>query len=360
MNHKKPATLKSYGRAFQTIAMSAAADARIRRALDVRAPRKRRWVPFVWALPLAAACGLLAVWVNTSTPNPQHGCEIVRESMATRYVGRCDVDLSAMTVHLEADAKLVQNQTGVSLMAGTAHFGVRKVRPGEPPVEVRVPEASIVVLGTEFTVTVTDQTSQVDLRSGHVRFVHQGRGAVEMWPGQRLTFETRTGKTEVVNVRTRDAADGVASTVTASPLGASDAAATATPAPLQSSGPDPRSSKQRPARVGAASSHATTTAAPPAPPSDLQLALELRAQGRYEEALARLSKVSVEDAHASEVVDFERATLTELQAPERACARYREHLARFPNGRYRAAVLQKLARCVPSSASSGAPTGGSP
>jgi hypothetical protein len=358
MNQKKPATLKSYGRAFQTISMSAAADARIRRALDAHTPPARRWLPALWALPLAA-CGLLVFWLTRPEPTTARGCDVVRESADTRYTGSCDVALTAMTVHLAADATFVQQESNVLLAAGTAHFSVRKVRPGERPVEIRIPEASIVVLGTEFTVTVTDNTSRVHLRSGRVRFVHQGHGAVEMLPGQQLTFETKTGKTEVVTVSTTPAddpehdatsVDSTADDNTAddNTAGNNTTANNTTPPATPPLGVPEVFPSNRPGRaLTPPSAHAEpTSSATAAPPTDLQVALELRAQGRYDEALARLGNVNPPDARAREVVDFEQATLIELQAPQRACSRYRQHLSHFPDSRYRAAVLQKLARCA--------------
>lgn len=349
MNQKKPATLKSYGRAFQSVAMSSAADARIRRALDVQTPPPRRWWPLAWAVPIVVAAACLVLWQTNSDTSAGRGCEVTRESVATRYAGRCDVELSAMTVHLEPDATLVQQAAHVLLASGTAHFEVRKVLPGDPAVEVHVPEASIVVLGTEFTVTVTDHTSRVQLRSGRVRFVHEGHGAVEMWPGQELTFETKTGKTEIVTVSPAPSnAHELAATSTASSAPALGASVqTAEPPSSQNAGavgnPQTQPRRRNVASPGAPSAPSPAPSA--AVSSDLQVALDLRAQGRYDEALGRLEKVNPVGAHAREVVDFEQATLTELQAPQRACARYRQHLQRFPQSRYRAAVLQKLARC---------------
>lgn len=343
-----PPSLKSYGRAFQTVSMSAAADARIREALEVRTPRTRRWFPLVWALPLAAACGCLLFWLTRPTPTVAGACEVTRESSDTRYAGNCDVELTAMTVHLDPDAKFVQQSSGVQLDSGTAHFSVRKVRAGEPPVEIKVPEASIVVLGTEFTVTVNDQSSRVHLRSGRVRFVHQGHGAVEMWPGQQLTFETKTGKTEVVTVSAPPANDEHGDTPeleTPSTSTAQEASASSPQmaAPVRQR---PRNGAALSKAAGSAASVAATPSATATPPSHLQLALELRARGRYDEALSHLENVNPSSAHAREVVDFEQATLTELQTPERACARYRQHLTRFPRSRYRAAISQKLVNCT--------------
>lgn len=344
MNPKKPATLKSYGRAFHAISMSAAADQRIRRALEGQAPRTRtRAVVSMWALPVVAVCGLL-LWLEWPGDTTTHACDVARESTDTRYAGRCDVELRAMTVRLAPDATFVEHERDVALAAGTAHFSVRKVAPGEPPVRVRVPGASIVVLGTEFTVTVTDQTSRVSLLSGHVQFVHDGRGAVDMRPGQQLTFEAKTGKTEVVTVSAADASTetsraevrNVAPPEPSSPSPATESTHLP-PSPPPGAVTRTRSESSPRTPNGASSADA--------PSSDLQAALELRAQGRYEEALVRLERVTPQGSHAREVVDFEQATLTELQTPSEACVRYRQHLARFPSSRYRAAVLQKLARC---------------
>jgi ferric-dicitrate binding protein FerR (iron transport regulator) len=290
MTQKKPtlikgstgntSTLKSYGRAFQTVSMSAAADARIREALEVRTPRTRRWFPVVWALPLAAACGCLLFWLTRPAPTVAGACEVTRESSDTRYAGNCDVELTAMTVHLDPDAKFVQQSSGVQLDSGTAHFSVRKVKAGEPPVEIKVPEASIVVLGTEFTVTVNDQSSRVHLRSGRVRFVHQGHGAVEMWPGQQLTFETKTGKTEVVTVSAPPADDehSVAAADVAPPTNtAANAAPEVSTAEVADVGRRrPRASGKELSKASATPNATTPTATPP---SELQLALELRARG---------------------------------------------------------------------------------
>jgi hypothetical protein len=368
MTQKKPATLKSYGRAFQTISMSASADARIRQALDTETPRARRWFPVAWALPIVAACSFLLFWFVQSVAPTERACDVTRESADTRYAGRCDVELNAMTVHLEADATFVQQEGSVLLSAGTAHFSVRKVQPGEPAVEIRVPEASIVVLGTEFSVTVSDHASRVHLRSGRVRFVHQGHGAVEMWPGQQLTFETKTGKTEVVTVSATSAGnrEPEAAPMATPPQSSTPANSEPELAPpsnvdaqlrSRSSHSEAASAREVSARAATTTGATTTSASTTAPPSDLQAALELRAQGRYDEALARLDHVNPESAHAREVVDFEQATLTELQSPERACARYRQHLERFPKSRYRTAVLQKLGRCASTTGTSAAESG---
>lgn len=376
MSHKpESATLKDYGRAFQTIPLSNAADQRIRSALD-GSPREKH-VKWLWAVPVAAACALALLLARGSLFEPSSACEVTRNGDHTRYSGRCIVDLATMALRLEADATLDHHAEEVRLVRGTARFDVRKVPTGAPPVRIEVPEASIEVLGTQFTVTVAAHTSRVQLHEGRVRFLHAGSGTVEMSPGEQLTFENATGRTQVVTVEglaapkaspiqavTSNAAP-TASQRGATPQGLAqpdvtdNRAATRQDAPLAPVPPASEASAVSSAanralqvsrvNIGAtlvpSSNTLPSTAPSAAGPSELQHALQLRAQGRYDEALEALENVTATGTRAREVVDFEQATLTELRTPEHACVRYQQHLANFPQSRYRAAVLGKLARC---------------
>lgn len=360
----KPATLKQYGRAFRATSLSAPTDARIRAAIDEPRQPRQRWFPLAWATPLVAACALAALWARTSADSS--ACEVTEQVDHTRYAGRCDLDLEAMTLQLSPGAVVEERNTRVSLALGTAHFSVRKVQPGQPPVTIALPDASIEVLGTEFTVEILNNATRVHLHSGRVRFRHQGRdpsssgSSVDMLPGQLLTFESRTGKTELVTLdasavsdpsRLHDApanqaapsSEGAAS-VAQHPEASTEAQATDGAASTATKTHDikPTTSAKAPSPAPVA-----TTSAPPArsPTSELDEALRLRAAGRYEEALAALDDVNPQTTRAREVVDYERAALTEHTSPARACTRYRQHLVVFPQSRYRAAVLDKLTRC---------------
>lgn len=360
----KPASLKQYGRAFRATSLSAATDAKIRAAIDCPQRPRQPWLPLVWATPLVAACAALALWVHTSVDS--NACEVTEQSDHTRYEGRCDVELEAMVLQLSPGAVVEDHDSRVRLALGTARFSVHKVAAGQPPITIALPDASIEVLGTEFTVEVLQRSSRVHLHSGRVRFLRQGRGpnpdsgAVDMVPGQLLTFENHTGKTELVTLdasaasdpnRLHDAVDAkpVLAPMVAdpSPVSAPSSAPGATSdlhQPSDRHQPSANDSKQA-AKATVRSSAASPTPATTAQPSVLDEALRLRAAGRYDEALAALDDVSPQGTRAREVVDYERAALTEHTSPTRACARYRRHLVEFPQSRYRAAVLDKLARC---------------
>src|SRR5690606_37042948 len=147
--------------------------------------------------------------------------------------------------------------------------------------------ASIVVLGTEFTVTVTEHTSRVSLLSGHVRFVHDGNGAVDMKPGQQLTFEAKTGKAMLATVSPADSSQEPSQAT--APRVTSPEASNAPPpvaplrvAPIRDDSPLAADLPAQPKHHRTASSPRAAESAS-AGSSDLQAALELRAQGRYDE-----------------------------------------------------------------------------
>lgn len=361
----KPATLKQYGRAFRATSLSATTDAKIRAAIDNPQRPRRHWFPLVWATPFAAACAALTLWIYVSADS--HACEVTEQSDHTRYAGQCDVELRTMAVQLSPGAVVEEHDSRVRLSHGAAHFSVHKVEPGHPPVTVTLPDASIEVLGTEFTVEISHNVSRVHLQSGRVRFLRQGRGldtgAVDMVPGQLLTFESRTGKTEVVTLDANAASDPNR-LHDALPAEPASAPVNATSSPSSAPSPEPETTSQSPnnsndtkrttqgaARSPAAPTAPTSTAATntatagTVQSSVLDEALRLRAAGRYDEALAALDDVNPQGTRAREVVDYERAALTEHTSPARACVRYRRHLVEFPQSRYRAAVLEKLAQC---------------
>ncbi|MBL8919237.1 MAG: FecR domain-containing protein [Myxococcaceae bacterium] len=220
-------------------------------------------------------------------------------------------------LEVSAAASLRPLDDGLEVVAGKVSLDVDHAHPRAAPFRVRVSHGLIEVLGTRFIVVQGELGGEVTLLRGSIRFLADDGQRRLLEPGETLRWPLP-------------------------PV----AAAIEAPAPAPKPAPAPSTPPRTPRPTAAPVKEALGT-----PPFDVaqfidELAL-LRSRGAYEEAVARLTRTLAE-GHApatDERLSFELGSLLgrQLRDAERACAHWREHLRRFPQGRYQADVTQARA-----------------
>ncbi|MEJ7733075.1 MAG: FecR domain-containing protein [Polyangiaceae bacterium] len=231
--------------------------------------------------------------------------------------GRCTLrdEVAGMTLEVDGAARLVREGAAVRVASGKVGFAVDPRRT-EAPRRVVVSQGEIRITGTRFTVEERGAAGNVTLHEGAIEFAAPGREPVRLMPGQALAWPLLD---EVSLDQLPDAA-------------AAPVASVALPAP-----PLPMATGSSPAVSGA----------PPAPPGDDALPVDaiariesLRSQGRYAEAAA-LAATTPGSATTRERLSYEQGIYTwQLRDRDKACAHWRDHAARYPNGRYAVEVAR--------------------
>jgi len=198
----------------------------------------------------------------------------------------------------------------VFVLDGWVVFDVDPVREG-PPVRIGVSEGTIEVIGTRFSVYQDHSRGHVELVEGRIRWLPRSVGEevadpVELDPGDRFAW----------GAPSRSLATGVAEGEAQVAQGE-------------------RAGAGEPGRA-------------PKTPKSIDDIGRLRAKGRYLEALvlARDLARKTRDPRTREVLHYEAGTLIEgpLGDAGAACEHWREHLSRYPTGRYAESVTHRLAR----------------
>lgn len=264
-----------------------------------------------WALagtpeaPLRLEPALVELRVPTpSSPLPD--CVQFGDAGAVALRGACAWQLTspAMTVASFGDSSMRLADGMLTVVDGWLVFDVERVEVG-PPVRVGVAGGVVEVLGTRFSVYQDETRGHVELVEGRIRMLGDAGADATLQPGDRFTWHaTRPGELQTAAER-------------ASAHAASEAPARRV-----------RESKgvNEPIREIAA----------------------LRAEGRFLEALdlARRWAKESRSARTREVLHYEAGTLIEgpMGDASAACRHWREHLARYPKGRYTEQVALRLAR----------------
>jgi transmembrane sensor len=308
-----------------------------RAAAPSRARRRPRNAPRRWlAVPALAmaALALFALVFARRAASPVAG-PVVMEQVAGFVVvarsedlllrgeattvdvarGRCTLrdEVAGMTLEVDGGARLVREGAAVRVASGKVGFAVDPRRT-EAPRRIAVSQGEIRITGTRFTVEERGAAGHVTLHEGGIEFVAPGREPVRLLPGQALAWPLLD---EVSLEQLPDAA-------------AAPVASVALPAPAL-----PMASVSSPA-------------APPAPPGDEALPVDaiarieaLRSQGRYAEAAA-LAASTPGSATTRERLSYEQGGIYtwQLRDRDKACAHWRDHAARYPNGRYAVEVAR--------------------
>ncbi len=215
----------------------------------------------------------------------------------------------------------------VRLFAGRVVLDVAHQTSWSTPARVLVSSGAIEIVGTRFTVNQRARGGEVALHDGAIRFVDDA-GTVMLSPGQVLVWPRSASPPQPdAGTSTPGTSPSSASSAAASPSAASTSAASTSVAP-KSSG--------LPASAPVTSADASAL---------MRRVEELRSRGRYEEAAELLRQRDEElPAATRERLSFERGSLLTYQRKDkaRACAHWTTHVARYPNGRYRADVQQAV------------------
>ena len=185
---------------------------RIARELDRRDRQARwPWVPMMTFVAGAAVVLAFLAWARaprvdvSPTATPRHAliaapdCSTVGANGAVAVDGACQVISRepGMRVQTMADAKLDVEHKTIRLRKGTALFDVDPV--DGDPVRVQTPAGVVIVVGTRFTVDVSDGTTHVDLFEGKVEFHGNDGNVTPIEAGQQWAFGETQGGGELLD-----------------------------------------------------------------------------------------------------------------------------------------------------------------
>jgi hypothetical protein len=302
--------------------MPAAAAARVRRRLDQRARPSRRIGVTVLALAAAGAGAWLIARPQASSERSSSFVDGVEADGVETIVRSPDLQLSVDarhavlhvdrgsctlrvrdwgTVSLRAGSSLRRADDGLELSSGAADFAVDKRAPANGSTFVHVPQGSIEITGTRFSMIQSERVGSVHLDEGSIRFHAPDGRTVALVPGQSLAW----------------------------PLPAEVAAAVETAPAARDTTVNPVTAAQR--KVPSSQ-----------PGTDrgglVEQIAKLRAEGRYQELVEALGAAIGRERRAlmRERLSFELgAVLTyHLVANERACTHWAAHDRAFPGGHY--------------------------
>jgi hypothetical protein len=373
---------------LRKMTMGAAMDSRIRRTLrqaEKRVAERPVLKPHLGRLfAVGAAAALIAVGVYRSaqraaTPAEQVAasdrvqlgsapCVVTEDSMAKVYAGRCSIRLPSLSFDARAGTTVRAVEGALQLVYGTAVFDVAHVPPGQPAVVIGVGGGQIEVVGTRFEVEQQQKEGAVSLFEGRIRFRDPDGRVVEIRPGERFRWVNRgLEESSSGSASSRqDESPPVASSATYPPSGpmkprAVEAHALES-APHASAKPSRRPSESNAGSASTAPPSSGTTASDvtiesqemPGGGADaihrglsqaVDQVIRLRAQGKYQEAMAILRKLprAQLDERTAEVLSFEEGNLLEHAGDDEAtCRHWDDHVRRFPRGSYRGFVEAKI------------------
>jgi hypothetical protein len=267
----------------------------------------------------------------------------------TEYMGQCNITSDGVTVLTEPGSVVSGFGRVWAVGRGRCRFKVEPIAPGTEPLRVQVNGGVIEVMGTEFLIEEREQSGSVELYSGKIRFVATGRPAVDLLPGEQLSWVRAPQSAEMPDSETPNSE---------APIGTTKTGETPSSETPSSEAPNSGTPSSEAPVVGAAAPSvvATEVVESPLPVAtttlsevnlEVERALRLRSLGQYREALRALNALIPKplDVHTREVLSFEKGTILERLAAPNSCAHWAEHLAQFPAGRYRSLVETKLGNC---------------
>lgn len=335
------AAWRGVDRDFREFGLPPASQARIderllRRLAQSRPVTRRR--PLLWASTALAGCACAGLILALALPRWRvpatlEGMRISSSENLRTTVGpdrtisidrgRCELADAAWgaRLHAEAPARLRREAAGLRVISGTVVVTVETRPAGADPVHVLVSHGLIQVVGTRFTVVQEENAGRVTLHEGRIRFTFADGEETLLAPGQTLAWP-RPSRQEQPQRGTPEEAPPLVSP--AKPVEPHDEAAPVAPGP--------RTSERT--RV------------------DLDVLLDrlasLREQGRFREAAAQLTHALKGHFTAAtrERLSYELGAILTYQLNDaaRACAHWRDHQRRHPQGRYDEEVQQALQR----------------
>ncbi|MEX1363428.1 MAG: FecR domain-containing protein [Nannocystaceae bacterium] len=361
------------------VAAKARVAERLRReaiAREATAGFRFRWLP---ALTFAAGAALVLLVVGlglrsrTATQEGAsasavlgmfavqgEGCRHREDAGQALLDGSCRLVAPHMTVQTWERVVLQRGQEqALRLVEGMALFDVTTVEPGQDRVRIEVSHGVIEVLGTRFAIEQGARGGHVDLFEGGIRFVGLQGERAEISPGERHAWG--------------DAVVAEVAVVPEPPVGRAGATGRnstqdheqdeADAESASGRGSEPRVDAEGSARRRRARRAESPTAVAEEPPPEgstdeatavIEQVSRMRSQGRYVDAAAVLRRALDGrrwDRRTAQVLSYELGEIVErhLGDPDRACVHWAAHAARFPGGRYDAAVKAARQRlgCAP-------------
>jgi hypothetical protein len=337
--------LRAHDERLRQVPLSLGADLRIKRALreaSVEPPARKR-VVLAWTFGFAGVLLLaLSIWSSKREANlhpgatltaPNPGCKVSERERDLLLKGDCSLQIGTITLSSEQDTEIRKHAEGLEFLTGHALFEVQPVRAGHPPVRLKVSGGTIEVVGTRFVVTQDAEQGSVELLEGRIRFLSHGREPIELRPHEMFAWNTRA------------ASD--ARRATAAEKAATDEKTAVDP--KKATTPPHESAGERGLDTLPSATPPLASASEGEARKELDAAvarvLDLRAMGRYHEALAGIDALESKplDLRTREALSYERGTiLSRLKDRAASCRHWAEHLRRFPNGQYRSFVEKQL------------------
>jgi transmembrane sensor len=318
--------------AEQQVQLPPAVERRLRQRILVRAPSPRSpWkLPTLIGVPLAAGLALVFALRPVSGPMQLDSYLVTEPSTdlraAVSATGEIAFDSGTCTLldgatgdrlRVVAGTKLRREDGAVRVIAGTVELEVNKRMGPAALARVLVSHGAIEVLGTRFTVVQAEGHGSVVLHSGEIRFRDLAGEFRAVALGERFLWP-------------------------AAPKAAAPVAEESAPAAPQ---PLPKKTVKRPVAVKVEPIEYRD-------PEDLLGQVDvLRSRGLFAEAARYLTHGLKADLRPAtrERFSYELGSILTYQLEDRAraCAHWKEHLARYPAGRYQTEVVQASAhqRC---------------
>jgi len=239
--------------------------------------------------------------------------------------------LPTARVTLAAGSTLQRTPDGLKLNQGRARFQVQPVEPQQPPFRVQVGAGTIEVVGTLFDVHTEGERGTLAVTQGIVAFIWRHNGARSLVKaGEQLSWPPAVP-----------------------PVAPFEPAAPTTSEPTATPTPSHNKPAKRPLLAPPVAPAALDQLSPPPTLAELMRRLaQLKSQHRHAEAVALLQS-ALQDSTLSDLqqerLSYELGLLLRDSSDDRAaaCAHWRAHIAKFPNGARAEAVAGQLRECLP-------------
>lgn len=324
--------LRELDRHYQSIDLPPGSVDRLQRR--IREPKPRAWLAAGLATAAVAAV-VFFVLVYATGAERASGFSIVRKSEGFRLgegkpeilvvaqgEGVLEVEEIAVRLDVEMGSSVKREERSVRIVRGRVRVRVEPRPERKQPVEIRVSHGAIEVLGTSFTVVQEEDSGQVTLHSGKIRFVALSGEVMHLLPSESLRWPLPA------------------------PVSESDAGAPPAPPQPEVVSPPRKVSKTKPAKPAPESGRFET--------GIFMTQLErLRVRRRFAELadLIRRDLPRIEDRELKESLSYELGDILvhRLGQHQQACNHWRRHLAQFPGGRYSEAIRKSrmLLQCEP-------------
>lgn len=198
-NYSLHESLSSPDMARETESMVTRLNARIDAEMEQSSRRRQYFGAFALAFAAVVAAVFL---VFRNSPAGMAPAPVPMETVANNGEDTLPIVLDDGThVYMSPGARLTYNVSTLKdkravTIVGDAYFDV--IRDTERPMVVSTPTIGVKVLGTAFSVTSTDELSQVVLERGSVRILSpEGSNMVTLVPNQKATYKSLTGDIRV-------------------------------------------------------------------------------------------------------------------------------------------------------------------